>query len=86
MGLCHAMNEDKYNLPSLQLYLYTFETVVMKCPFAADMFPFDVQTCNLIYRSQNYDHTFVSVRVDEKMMALERAIKNRYQPHSGRGN
>ena len=49
-----------------------------KCPFQAAMFPFDEQTCELIYRSQDYNSTYMSVwNVGDDAMAIAN-----YAPHT----
>ena len=39
------------------------ETATFKCPLNGNRFPFDVQTCTLIYRSQEYGHDYLNVSV-----------------------
>ena len=66
-----------------------FETVVMKCPFKADLFPFDTQVCELIYRSDSHNADEMSVQLvssDDPTTTDFAPSAANYQPHSGNCN
>ena len=63
-----------------------FETVVMKCPFKSELFPFDMQTCELIYRSDLYGAEYIAVQLignGNATIGDFAPSSDNYQEHSG---